>query len=90
MGGLEVESADPLYSVDKSSATNEAWGELERRVGALVEAYEPSLSALVRCMVWRLRAVPLAVSVGFVIGAEMVETPSGRPTGIGGPGGSLS
>ena len=69
--GLEIESADSLYTVDESSVTNEACGEPERRVGALVVAYARSRSALERCMVWMLSSVPLAVSVGFVIGAEM-------------------
>jgi hypothetical protein len=60
--------------VDESSVTKEAWGELEREVDVAVAAYTRSLAALERCMVWTLRVVPLGVSVGFVIGAEIFET----------------
>lgn len=68
----------------------EALGELERRVGVLLAAYTRSLAALERCMVWTLRVVPLGVSVGFVIGAEIVEATDGRLTGTGGPAETLS
>ena len=88
--GLEIESVDSLYSVEESSVANEACGEPERWVGAPAEAYARSLSALVRCMVRRLRSVPLVVSVGFVTGAEMFEAATGRLTGMGGPAGTLS
>lgn len=70
---MEIESTDSLNSVDESSVLNEACGELERRLVTLAAAYARSLSALVRCMLFMLSSVPLAVSVGFVIGAEIVE-----------------
>jgi hypothetical protein len=79
--------------VAESSVANEACGELERGVDALVVPYarSRSLSALVvRGMLWTLRSVPLAVRVGFVTGAEMVEATTERLTGTGGPAGTLS
>jgi len=88
--GLEIESADSLYTVEESSVANEACGESERGVDALVVAYARSRSTLERCMVWMLSSVPLAVSVGFVTGAEMFAVIDGRLTGSGGPGETLS
>lgn len=74
--------------MDESSVTKEACGELERDVA--VAAYTRSLATLDRCMEWMLIFVPFVVSVGFVIGAEILAATVWRLTGTGGPGERLS
>jgi hypothetical protein len=59
-------------------------------MGALAAAYARSRSTLERCNVRMLISVPLVVSVGFVVGAEMLEETDVRPIVTGGPGGTLS
>lgn len=76
--------------MEESSVTRDALGEPERVMGALAAAYARSRSTLERCSVRRLRSVPMVVSVGFVVGAEMFEETDVRPIVTGGPGGTLS
>ena len=77
--------------MEESSVNRDAFGEPERVLGVLAAAYARSRSALERCIVRTLRSVPLVVSVGFVVGAEMLEAADCRPlTVTGGPGRTLS
>jgi hypothetical protein len=87
------DETESLNSVDDSVVEIDALGEFEPFLSSL---YPRSLSDFWRPEAKRLNSVPLLVSVGFVIGADMLDVPR-RPcemvlTGIGerGEGPSLS
>lgn len=76
----------------EESSAEEVCGEFGRVLEEVEAAEDGSRSYLWRPRRWRLSSVPFAVRVGFVMGAEMLETTLEREgaTEMGEPGGTLS
>lgn len=71
---------ESLYKVDESAVLTEVVGDPGRTLlASLAMAYARSLSALFLCIEYTLNSVPVAVRVGFVMGAEMADVGVRRP-----------